>query len=202
MGPMPLRPASRFFQASSVPIPQAQTSPTPVTTTRRFNAEFSPRGTLRSGELLFPLGVLVDIRDGVLHRGDLFRILVGYFDPERFFEGHHEFDDVERIGAQIVHKRSRRRHFAFIHTELFDDNLFHAFFDAGHSVSSSAFGVRLFVYSNMNLPGGFPRHFSPVHSMRPAKSGQPQSRLMYAFAQVLSSGKRFTPRSAGSARHR
>ena len=33
---MPLRPASRFAQVSSVPNPQAQTSPTPVTTTRRF----------------------------------------------------------------------------------------------------------------------------------------------------------------------
>src|SRR6266704_5330710 len=31
----PLCPARRFFQLSSVPIPSAQTSPTPVTTTRR-----------------------------------------------------------------------------------------------------------------------------------------------------------------------
>ena len=35
MVPMPLWPATRFFQHSSVPIPSAQTSPTPVTTTRR-----------------------------------------------------------------------------------------------------------------------------------------------------------------------
>src|SRR5260370_24859209 len=35
IGPTPLTPAMRFFQLSSVPIPSAQTSPTPVTTTRR-----------------------------------------------------------------------------------------------------------------------------------------------------------------------
>src|SRR5436309_951989 len=35
IGPMPLTPATRFFQLSSVPMPSAQTSPTPVTTTRR-----------------------------------------------------------------------------------------------------------------------------------------------------------------------
>src|SRR5712675_2799995 len=35
IGPTPLTPATRFFQLSSVPIPSAQTSPTPVTTTRR-----------------------------------------------------------------------------------------------------------------------------------------------------------------------
>ena len=32
----PLFPARRFFQTSSVPIPRPQTSPTPVTTTRRL----------------------------------------------------------------------------------------------------------------------------------------------------------------------
>src|SRR6267154_1983017 len=35
IGPTPLTPATRFFQLSSVPLPSAQTSPTPVTTTRR-----------------------------------------------------------------------------------------------------------------------------------------------------------------------
>src|SRR5215467_4315630 len=34
IGAMPLTPATRFFQLSSVPMPSAQTSPTPVTTTR------------------------------------------------------------------------------------------------------------------------------------------------------------------------
>ena len=36
---MPLFPARRFFQTSSVPIPRPQTNPTPVTTTRRLTAE-------------------------------------------------------------------------------------------------------------------------------------------------------------------
>src|SRR5215472_3027932 len=37
MGAMPPLPARRLLQTSSVPIPQAQTRPTPVTTTRRLN---------------------------------------------------------------------------------------------------------------------------------------------------------------------
>ena len=43
MGPIPDWPARTFFQASSVPMPQPQINPTPVTTTRRFKAE-SPSG--------------------------------------------------------------------------------------------------------------------------------------------------------------
>src|SRR6516225_10273996 len=35
---MPLCPATRFFQLSSVPMPSAQTNPTPVTTTRRVKS--------------------------------------------------------------------------------------------------------------------------------------------------------------------
>src|SRR6185437_2511359 len=76
MGAIPLFPATRFFHTSSVPIPQAQTSPTPVTTTRRFKGEFFSSRKPGS-ELLLRLGVLIDVSDSVLHRGDLFRVLIG-----------------------------------------------------------------------------------------------------------------------------
>src|SRR5579872_5511557 len=152
--PTPLLPASRLRHTSSVPIPHPQTKPTPVTTTRRFKGKTSPvrisacrRGKhaalpygRQEAELLACLGVLLDVFDGILHRGNLFGVLIGDFDAESFFEGHHELDRIERIGAEIVHERSGGCHFAFIHTELLDNNLLHAFFNAGHSEYSSSIG--------------------------------------------------------------
>src|SRR5262249_21611044 len=101
MGAMPPLPARRLLQTSSVPIPQAQTRPTPVTTTRRLNVG-SPRWTSAAGGLLLRLGVFLDVRDGVFHRGDLFGVFVGNLNAKRFFEGHHQFNRIERVGAQIV----------------------------------------------------------------------------------------------------
>src|SRR5258708_17945053 len=133
MGPMPLCPARRFFQLSSVPMPSAQTSPTPVTTTRRANDSCSPMRWSCPAALL-PFGVFVDIFDSVFDGGHLLGVLVGHFDAEGFLEGHHQFHLVQRVRAQVVHKGSRGRHFRFIHAELLDDNLLYAFFHAGHSL--------------------------------------------------------------------
>src|SRR5581483_11783406 len=97
----PLLPASRAFHTSSEEFPTPQIMPRPVTTTLR------PK--------LFPrLGVLADVIDGILHGADLFRIFVRNFDVEGFFEGHHQLDGVEGIGAEIVHKRGARCDLAFI----------------------------------------------------------------------------------------
>src|ERR1700733_10913432 len=49
MVPTPLRPATRFCQTSSVPIPHPQTKPTPVTTTRRLNRSYLLSGNERAG---------------------------------------------------------------------------------------------------------------------------------------------------------
>src|SRR5205814_109441 len=84
---MPLTPARRFFQLSSVPMPSAQTSPTPVTTTRRVKDSCSPIGWYCPAVLL-PFGVFVDIVDGVFYGRHLLGILVGHFDAEGFFERH------------------------------------------------------------------------------------------------------------------
>src|SRR5271156_3512910 len=92
--------------------------------------------------LLAAFGVLLDVIDGVFYRGNFFGVFVGDLDAEIFLESHHQLDSVERVGAQVVHKRSGRSDFAFIHTELLDNNRFHAFFDAGHSGSSSGIGDR------------------------------------------------------------
>ena len=49
--------------------------------------------------------VLGDIVDRVLHGANLLGVFVGDFDVEGLFKGHDKFDGVERIGAQVVHKR-------------------------------------------------------------------------------------------------
>src|SRR6266852_8495783 len=128
----PLTPARRFFQLSSVPMPSAQTSPTPVTTTRRVNDSCSPMRWSCPAALL-PFGVFVDIFDSVFDGGHLLGVFVRHFDAEGFLEGHHQFHLVQRVCAQVVHKGSRGRHFRLIHAELLDDNLLYAFFHAGHS---------------------------------------------------------------------
>src|SRR5205807_10567364 len=86
-----------------------------------------------ASEPLLRFGVLINILDGIFHRGHLLGVLVRHFDAKRFFKRHHQFHLVERIGAQVIHEGRGRRHFRFIHTELLDDNLLYAFFYAGHS---------------------------------------------------------------------
>src|SRR5580704_3615794 len=93
-----------------------------------------PRGwdTWLDWRLLFRLGVLIDVRDGVLHGADFLRVLIRYFDLESLFERHDQLDSVERIGAEVVDKRSRGRHFRFIDTQLLHDDLLDPFFNRCH----------------------------------------------------------------------
>ena len=124
---MPRWPARRASQVSSVPIPSGVTRPTPVTTTLRDNAG-SPK--LAPYFLVF---FLLDVVDGVLHGGDLLGVLVGNVEFERFFERHHQLDDVERIGAKIIDERRGVIHLAFVHAELLDDDLLHSLFNRHES---------------------------------------------------------------------
>src|SRR3974390_547748 len=108
-GAMPLLPASSPRQTSSALLPTPQISPTPVTTTRRAK--------------LFPFRVGVDVVDGVLDGADFFRLLVRDLDLEGFFEGHYQLDCVERVGAQVVHKRRIGCDLALVHAELLHNDL-------------------------------------------------------------------------------
>src|SRR6266851_396878 len=119
----PLQPALSACQLASVPIPSDDTRPMPVTTTRRVLVM----------SLLFGLGVRLDVLDGFLHARDLLGILVRNLDAELFLERHHELHGVERVGAQIVHKRRIRRHLFFVDPELLHDDALH-FVGYGHSI--------------------------------------------------------------------
>jgi hypothetical protein len=57
-------------------------------------------GLRRPGSRLFFLAF--NISDGVSDSGDLLGVFVGDFHFEGLFERHYQFDDVQRIGAQIV----------------------------------------------------------------------------------------------------
>src|ERR1700723_519139 len=78
----PLLPGSTACHTSPVVLPTPQIRPMPVTTTLR-------------PKLLATFRMLPDVIDGVLHGADLFRVLVGDFDVEAFFESHYQFDGVE-----------------------------------------------------------------------------------------------------------
>src|SRR6476659_7005362 len=101
--PMPLLPALSAAQFASVPIPSDDTRPMPVTTTRRVLVI----------PLLLALGVRFDVLDRFLDAGDLLGVLVGNLDPELLLERHHEFDGIERVGAEVVDERRVRRHLFF-----------------------------------------------------------------------------------------
>ena len=74
----------------------------------------------------------VDVIDGVFDSADLLRILVGNLDVESLFEGHDQFDGVERVGAQVVDKRRVRRDFALVHAQLLNNDLFYPFINRCH----------------------------------------------------------------------
>src|SRR3974390_3595591 len=91
MGLTPFFPARSARQTSSALLPTPQSSPTPVTTTRR-------------GKLIsFRVGV--DVVDRVLHGANLLGLLIGDLNREGLFKSHDQLDRVERVGAKIVHKR-------------------------------------------------------------------------------------------------
>src|SRR4029453_8519754 len=124
---MPLLPALRAAQFASVPIPSADPRPMPVTTTRRLVVMlFSPGVNRRArSALLLGLGVGLDVFDRFLHARNLLGILVGNLNPELLFERHHQFDGVQRVGAQIVDERRVRRQFFFVPAQLLDDDALH-----------------------------------------------------------------------------
>ena len=77
-----------------------------------------PREAAKQGS-----GDLLDIIDRVFDGQDFFRGVIGDFAAEFFLEGHHEFDRIEAVGAQIVNKTGAVRYFVLVDTQMFDDDL-------------------------------------------------------------------------------
>ena len=76
--------------------------------------------------------VRVDVVNRLLHGGDFFRVFVGNFGLELVFERHHKLHCIERIRAEIVHKRRFDFDFSFVDAQLFGNDFFDALFDVIH----------------------------------------------------------------------
>src|SRR6202162_6261702 len=109
MGPTPLLPASAACHVAWVPVPSGVTRPRPVTT------------TLRSTRCILFL-VLVDEVDGVLHGLDVLGLLVGNLHFELLFHRHHQLDDVERVGPEVLDEGGLRLDPSVPDPELFRDD--------------------------------------------------------------------------------
>src|SRR5215467_1169488 len=77
--------------------------------------------------LLTHLGMLLDVVKSILHGAEFLCIFIRNLNAKSLFQCHHQLNLVQRIGAKIVHKRSAGRDFAFIHSQLFGDDLLHLF---------------------------------------------------------------------------
>src|SRR5690606_15446500 len=122
IGAMPLTPLTTLAQADSTVLPTGETMPRPVTTTRRLlkaapcgywdrkqcrpgrrtarrmNAAQKESSGGRSG-----LGApIVDVVDRLLDGGDLLGFFIRNLDLELFFEGHHQFDGIQRVSAEVI----------------------------------------------------------------------------------------------------
>jgi hypothetical protein len=117
---MPLLDARMAAQDNSVPIPSGVSNPTPVTTTLRDKTLLpGPTYRLFLGRLAF------NIFDRVFDRGDFLGIFIRDLKLKGFFKSHYEFDDIKRIGAEIVHEGRVAIHLALIDAQLLDNNLLH-----------------------------------------------------------------------------
>ncbi len=74
---------------------------------------------------LFVFDVFVYVADGL----ELLSVLVRHFDVELLLEGHDEFDEIERISAEILDERRLWRDLLGVHAELLDDDVLDLLFN-------------------------------------------------------------------------
>src|SRR5690606_39500533 len=99
--------------------------------------EFGGRGPRGSADRpASALDVGLDVSDRLLDGGDLLGFFVRDLALELFFQGHHQLDGVERVGAQVVDERCAVGHFLFLDAELFDDDFLDALFDGAHGFAA------------------------------------------------------------------
>ncbi len=84
--------------------------------------------------------VLFDVAVGVADGVDLLGRVVGNLDAELFLEGHHQLDDVEAVGAQIVDEARVGRDLVFLDAEVLDNDLLHAVGGVAHVLPSRSRG--------------------------------------------------------------
>ena len=66
------------------------------------------------------------MRYRITNRADGFLHVIRNFDVELFLEGHDQFDQVQRVSAQIIDEACAFDDFVTIHVEIIDNNFFNA----------------------------------------------------------------------------
>src|SRR5688500_5717096 len=95
---MPERPAASDSWNCSRVVPSGETTPAPVTATRRMREGSGlAGGGERGGDVPLEVG----------ERPDRFQVLVGHADAELLLDLEHELDEAERIDAEGVERRGR-----------------------------------------------------------------------------------------------
>ena len=70
--------------------------------------------------------------DCVPNRENFLSSIIGNFASEFFFERHHKLDGVETVGAEVIDETRALGYFAFVDTQVFDNNFLHALSDIAH----------------------------------------------------------------------
>src|SRR3954466_14642535 len=70
-----------------------------------------------------------DVLDDVADRLHLLSVLVRDVEVELFFHRHHELDDVEAVGAQVINEGGSQSDLLGLHRELVTDNVADSFFN-------------------------------------------------------------------------
>ena len=89
------------------------------------------RGLKSAGRLF------VDELDRIADRLDVLGGVIRDLDVEFFFEGHHQLDVVERVGAQVVDEAGLFRDLVRIGVQVVDDDLANALEGVGHECLSA-----------------------------------------------------------------
>src|SRR3982751_4663790 len=115
--------------------------PAPVETLGRgadsiFVGALSGPGIARTATPARSALVLVDEGDRVLHGRDLLGGIIRNLDFKLFLEGHHQLDDVEAVGAQIIDEARVRRHLVFFDAQVLDNDLLNAVGGIAHVMPS------------------------------------------------------------------
>src|SRR3977135_1358879 len=143
------------FQVGSMPQPNGDTMPRPVTTTRLISTPPTPdsRPTTRHRWPVRPrtvrlrqhragasaFRVLFKKFCGVADGQNRFRGIVGNFATEFFFKRHHELDGIEAVGAEVVNEARVVDHFFGFNTKVFDHNLLNSLANLTHRSTSCLF---------------------------------------------------------------
>src|SRR6516164_364105 len=150
---MALWPARSRCQLCSVPHASGFTSPSPVTTTRLIADTPGERGldialthmTICGGHgsptqsckkcrptKRSALCVLFEKLDGVAHRQNRLRGIVGNLAAELFLKGHHELDGIETVRAEVIDEAGVLSHLVRFDAEMFHDDFLHALANVTH----------------------------------------------------------------------